>query len=253
MSTPLPVEGKVLSSYKEVSRTFTYGIYATLPLFIIYQIGIPFINAGKKYQIVNGADNILEQISTLWGTLPSSTTGLLLVMGMIAMLYYERKHLGFIHSRISFFFLTLPESIFFALTIGFIASWLATLVLLILHPNLSPSAFGHLPEPIMVTIVQGAGAGFYEELFFRVILLGGALALFRLMRIPGMIARIIAVTVVSMIFSAPHYMGPLGEHYDLTSFLYRAYLGVLLSAIYLRRGFATAAWTHALFDIFVFL
>ncbi len=255
METTLPTEGKFLSSYKEVSRTFTYGIYATLPLFIIYQvvtylIGIVSVTYGKKQQMVSAAEKLLEQIPTLFGRLPQETVPVLLVAGTVALLYYERKKLGFIHLRISFFLRTLAESAYFGLFIGYCAALLAASAIFFLSgtfpPIISPAVHGTLPS-----VLQRTGFGFYEEILYRVVLLGGLLAFCRVLRIPGMIARITAVTIVSIIFSGVHFMGPMAYPLTIESFLYLGYLGVLFSAIYLWRGFATVAWSHALFDIFL--
>jgi hypothetical protein len=254
MNTPLYTEGKVLSSYKEVSRTFTYGIYATLPLFIIYQvvtyfIGVVLVKDGQKYRMVSDSDYFLKEIWTFLG-IPQTATPLLLIISMMAMLYYERRKLGFIQPQISFFFRTLGESVYFGFILKYATALLAASAIFFLFgtfpPIISPSVPASLPE-----ILQKTGFGFYEEILYRVILLSGLLAFFRVLHIPGMIARIVAVTAVSMIFSGVHFFGPFAYHYDLESFLYLGYLGMFFSAIYLWRGFATVAWSHALFDIFL--
>jgi hypothetical protein len=233
MGTPLSGERKILSSYRDVARTFTYGIYATLPLFIVYQAGLIAIHSQK----IISSNKTLEDASTLFGTLSHTATGLLLVLGMMAMLCYERRRFGFIQLWPPFFFLTAAEAVFFAVALGYVSSWLP---------------FPLQPEPLINAIIYGAGAGFYEELLNRVILLGGLLAFFRAIRFHGMSARIIAVTLTAMLFSLDHYTGPLGEHLALGSFLYRSYAGVFFSYLYLQRGFATVAWTHSLFDIFAY-
>jgi hypothetical protein len=66
-------------------------------------------------------------------------------------------------------------------------------------------------------------------------------------------AGIVAAVTGALIFSAFHYIGPLGDHLELGSFLFRAIAGLLLSALYLLRGFGIAAWTHALYDVILAL
>ncbi len=250
MKTPLFIEGKVLSSYKDVSRTFTYGLLATLPLVITYEAGIAYLNAGRKSILRNGADSILEDISTLFGLLPSMMSGFLLVAGVMAMLYYERKKYGFIQTQPFFFFLTFNEALLLGLALSPVTYWLAQFVISLFPHERVLSIIVKAPLSAFNTI-HALGAGFYEEIFFRVIMLGGSIALLRFLKVPGMLARIVAITIVSMLFSSAHYIGHYGESYTIDSFLYRSYLGVFLSAIYLWRGFATAAWTHAILDIFV--
>src|SRR5690606_5468021 len=63
-----------------------------------------------------------------------------------------------------------------------------------------------------VALIQSIGAGLYEEIVFRAGLLGGTYALLvRWGRINTMAAALIAICVSSVIFSAVHHVGPLGD------------------------------------------
>ena len=64
-------------------------------------------------------------------------------------------------------------------------------------------------------------------------------------------AYLIAAVVGAAIFSAVHYIGPLGDVFELPSFIFRFLFGLALNALFLVRGFGVAAWTHALYDILV--
>ncbi|HEX7069526.1 MAG TPA: CPBP family glutamic-type intramembrane protease, partial [Rhodothermales bacterium] len=55
----------------------------------------------------------------------------------------------------------------------------------------------------------------------------------------------------AIIFSAVHYTGPLGDPFTLSSFTFRFLFGLALNVLFLWRGFGVAAWTHALYDVFV--
>jgi hypothetical protein len=253
MNTVLSVERKVLSSYKEVSRTFTYGIYATLPLFIVYQIvtygiGIPLMQGGKTYRSVSDAEQFLNEIIMFFGV-SQNNAPLFLVLGIITMLFLERRKFGLIQPQISFFFRTFSESVYLGFILKYAVALLVAVAIFLLSGVFPPLIFPSIPAS-PIEILQKTGFGFYEELLYRVILLGGLLAFFRVLRIPGTIARIVTVTSVSIIFSGVHFFGPLAYPLDIGSFLYLGYLSVLFSYIYLWRGFATAAWSHTLFDIF---
>ena len=96
------------------------------------------------------------------------------------------------------------------------------------------------------------GAGIYEELLFRVLLVGClAWAARRLFGWSAGAAGVFATVVGALIFSAFHYIGPYGDHLELASFTFRAIAGVMFSALYLLRGFGITAWTHALYDVFL--
>ena len=104
------------------------------------------------------------------------------------------------------------------------------------------------------SVVMALGAGFYEEIAFRVGLFGvGSLVL---RQIFGKGGKGVAVTVVwalaeSAAFSGWHYVGALGDPFDLQSFAFRAVCGLFLTAIFAFRGFAPAVWTHAIYDVWV--
>jgi len=116
-------------------------------------------------------------------------------------------------------------------------------------------------------VVQSCGAGFYEELSFRVILFGlGAKALvwFVTQQKVGVVTstasklslRSIGVmiawsVVVALVFSGVHYIGSLGDAFSLRTFTFRFVLGIILTLIYATRGFAAAVWAHMLYDVWV--
>jgi membrane protease YdiL (CAAX protease family) len=94
------------------------------------------------------------------------------------------------------------------------------------------------------------GAGIYEELLFRVILVSGlawvATYGFGWGRPRG---NLFAVLLGALIFAAFHYIGPYGEPFELASFTFRTVAGLLFSGLYVLRGFGITAWTHALYDV----
>jgi hypothetical protein len=106
------------------------------------------------------------------------------------------------------------------------------------------------PARLMLSI----GAGLYEELLFRVVIVSaianGARLIFGWAR-GG--AGVIATILGALIFSAFHYLGPYGDDFALQSFTFRAIAGVMFSALYLTRGFGITAWTHALYDVLVLM
>jgi len=98
------------------------------------------------------------------------------------------------------------------------------------------------------------GAGIYEELLFRVVLVGLlAWAAKKVLGWRPLVAGIVATVVGALIFSAFHYIGPYGDHFDVYSFVFRTIAGLFFSGLYLLRGFGITAWTHALYDILLLL
>jgi membrane protease YdiL (CAAX protease family) len=97
------------------------------------------------------------------------------------------------------------------------------------------------------------GAGLYEELFFRVLLVSALAAAARVLVGNRRLAGGLAAVVGALIFSAFHYIGPYGDPFQIQSFVFRTISGVAFSALYLFRGFGITAWTHALYDAFLLL
>jgi hypothetical protein len=98
------------------------------------------------------------------------------------------------------------------------------------------------------------GAGLYEELLFRVLLVTAlAWGARRLFGWTPRAAGTLAVVVSALAFSAFHYVGAYGDPFTLASFTFRALAGLAFSALYVLRGFGITAWTHALYDVGFFL
>jgi membrane protease YdiL (CAAX protease family) len=106
-----------------------------------------------------------------------------------------------------------------------------------------------LPEGIVLSL----GAGFYEELVFRVLLVGTLAGIFHASGFDRRKAGIFAALLAALLFSAFHYIGPYGDAWRAPSFIFRFLAGLAFSALFLLRGFGIAAWTHALYDVFLLL
>jgi len=96
------------------------------------------------------------------------------------------------------------------------------------------------------------GAGAYEELLFRLLLIGGGALLLGKVFLWGRQASVgVMLVISSLLFAAAHHVGPLGEPFESYSFLYRAVCGLLLGVVFLTRGLGVAAWTHAVYNALV--
>ena len=94
------------------------------------------------------------------------------------------------------------------------------------------------------------GAGIYEELLFRVILLSLGVWGFRRAGVKPRPSMVLAVLLTSFIFSAAHYIGD-RESLEWFSFLFRFLAGGFFSILFVCRGFGIAAGAHAGYDILV--
>ncbi len=98
------------------------------------------------------------------------------------------------------------------------------------------------------------GAGIFEELVFRGVLLAGLYALLRhAIGTDRLSAGLIAILVSAYVFSDYHHWGVTGEPYVAAVFAFRFYAGVLLGAVFLFRGLGIAALAHGFYDALVLL
>jgi membrane protease YdiL (CAAX protease family) len=139
------------------------------------------------------------------------------------------------------------ESTAYAAVFGVLVGWLTALVLT--GPRglaIGGVAALDLPTQLVISL----GAGLYEELAFRVLLVGALLRVFTALLPAGRsVGTVLAVVLSALIFSAFHYIGSLGDTFTVPSFTFRAIAGVAFSVLYVTRGFGIAAWTHALYDL----
>ena len=110
---------------------------------------------------------------------------------------------------------------------------------------------------LMADVVTGVGAGIYEELVFRLILICGLMVLFQdVIGLDHKNAVILAVLISAALFSAHHHHITLinghlgrGAPFTWTEFVFRTAAGVYFAALFAIRGFGIAAGTHAFYDI----
>jgi len=219
---------------------FTSAILV-FPLLLIYQLGI----LGSGGLGLNGVDFVTKALIELCARDLGNYLGVLGVMLLVygAILVILRRYGRFSPHR---FVPALVESAFYASTMG-------TLILLVLHrfQQFVPGLAVHAGPSVADIAVISAGAGLHEELIFRVLCMGG-LGLF----LSGLTGRrrawLAALVLSSLVFSLAHHVGPAGEAFTYAAFVYRTLAGVFFALVYQLRGFAVAAWTHALYDVYVF-
>ena len=229
----------ILCGYKEVSRTFTYGIFIALPLLIAYKVGL--VGGG-----MNGAELILSHVGSFFGALSLDVgfiiSSMALVIGIGVYIFREKRRMGNIDIHPIYAVLTIKEALFVAVPTVLIAS-------LISFGRFPPPAFteyeSFLEIPKMFS--EAAGAGFFEELLFRVLILGGIVSFMKKYFPKIRWTEAVGILAVSLLFTAWHYTGWLGlaaDEFHYSTFMYRFLFSLVYGVIYLKRGYASAAWTH---------
>jgi len=237
----------MLKDYLRRSRAPRYSILFALPLLVLYEGLSAMLTHSAVAGVRNGADVLLKSLFVALGGRDGLVVfGLLLVGGAAVLVWRDLRRSG---ERLSarVFGGMLLESGLYAAVFGFVVGWLTTLVLEgPRHLSIGGSAALDLPTQLVVSL----GAGIYEELLFRVVLVGALMWVARrLFRAGTGLAATIAVIVSALIFSSFHYVGALGDTFTVASFTFRALAGVVFSVLYVTRGFGITAWTHALYDL----
>ncbi len=235
-------------SYWTATRAPRYALIFVFPLLVAYE-GLAAFVSGEE-GVRNGADVLLKSLFVLLGGRHGLTLFAVALGGTgAALVIRDLKRQGPPVGR--YFALMAVESIVYAALLGGVTSLLTALLLE------GPSLLAAVPAgrlDLATAITVSLGAGLYEELLFRVLLVSllarGAEALLGWRPAP---AGAGAAVVGALIFSAFHYLGPLGDAFAVRSFVFRTVAGLLLSALYLLRGFGIAAWTHALYDVLLAL
>lgn len=235
-----------MSGYWTQTRAPRYSLLFALPLLLLYELLAHLISGTAGVR--NGADVLLKSLFLLLGGGHGLTIFAAAVLGTGLVLVARDWKKGGAPTP-GYFLGMAGESVVYATLFGGVTS---TLTGLVLHgPGMLAAGAGSglgFPAEVMVSL----GAGFYEELLFRVVLVA-ALAKLALAGFGWRpwVAGAFATILGALIFSAFHYIGPLGDTLELTSFTFRMIAGLLLSGLFLLRGFGIAAWTHALYDVFL--
>jgi membrane protease YdiL (CAAX protease family) len=98
-------------------------------------------------------------------------------------------------------------------------------------------------------VIGAVGAGIYEEIVFRLLLLSCvALVLRRGLGFSAPGSAALAIFVSAIAFAWAHFVGAGGEPFAWRPFAYRLAAGLLLGAVFILRGLGVAVYLHAAYD-----
>lgn len=232
-----------IQTYFRQTAGLYYSYIFALPLFLLYELLIRFSQAGQEQLVRISVDVWFQMLFSYFG-LDGLTTALTVAVLIGAfILYRNRGALPPLKGR--YFVWLIAESVVYAILFAILIS---QFIEFLLNMNLQES-ISQLSKLQLYAL--SLGAGLYEELFFRVILVSGLFYLFRKIFSQKNSAYVAAALISAVIFSGVHYVGNFADTWTLGSFLFRFLFGLTLNVIYVIRGFGCAAWTHALYDLIV--
>jgi Type II CAAX prenyl endopeptidase Rce1-like len=101
--------------------------------------------------------------------------------------------------------------------------------------------------------ISAIGAGVYEELVFRLLLVGGVVLVARSAGLPRRLAAILGVVIGAAVFAAAHHLGAAGEPFSSAAFCFRLLAGLALGATFWFRSLAHAVYAHVAYDLLVLI
>ncbi len=237
--------GGQTQAFRNDPRNLLTSLVLVFPLFLIYQLGVLF-----TLPVLNGADFLTVFLFRNLGLSSGSYLALTFAVATafaiaVALLRHKQRFDPRLIVPV------LIESAIYALTMGSLIVFVMTRGLGI-SPRLAGGFVGQ--QGLGTRIVMSLGAGVYEETVFRLGIMTGLVALFeRVLGLRRWVALVIALVVSAALFSAMHHIPPYGDPLHLGIFVFRLLAGICFGLLYWNRGFAVAVYTHALYDLYVFI
>ncbi|NQV41246.1 MAG: CPBP family intramembrane metalloprotease [Candidatus Marinimicrobia bacterium] len=227
-----------LRQYLNSSKSLHYSLILTLPAVAIYEIGILILFKDSFFELRNTGEILLRSFFESLGlTNPLVVSSLLLALFIAVMVrgYKIEKNPG-IHANYIIYMLL--ESMLWG-SIIFISLQLFTQL---------PLQLVTMEEKIS-NINLAVGAGIFEELIFRLVLIGSFLILLeRGLTIRSRVAVPIAVLLSALVFAAFHLFM---ETYSFPVFSQRVFGGLLLGSLFYARGYGISVYAHIIYNILI--
>ena len=234
-----------IKRYFSDTNSLLYSYLISLPLLLLYEVLIFIAQPDSEHAVRISVDVWIKTLFSYFGQDVISIMLILVALIGIYILYRDREKLSSL--RLRYFAGMLAEAAVYAFVLSILISTAISSLLQMLQAQASPVESLSILQQLALSL----GAGLYEELFFRVLLVSALLWIFNHFFSKKAAAYTAAIFLAAVIFSLAHYIGVMGDPFTFGSFLFRFLFGLALNAIYIWRGFGMAAWTHAIYDLMV--
>jgi hypothetical protein len=255
---PRPVD------YWTDSRRPLASLLFVAPLLVTYELGILLLGAEHLAELRNGADTWMRGWLLQVGLDRPWALPVLIVTVLVGWQIAAR----------------FPWRISTETLVGMGAESLLGAILLLVVGQILSLTFGHFgwtpAEPVdaslsgSATAISFLGAGIYEEVLFRLLLLPITYFLLRLVLVPRKVSALAALLVTSSIFALAHYLVPdrgglpLSPHSFAEAanrvvdapglwfgFGFRWLAGLVFAVMFMVRGFGITVGSHVFYDLLV--
>jgi hypothetical protein len=214
-----------------------------LLLLLIYEGSSAALYNDQQIQVRNSAEVMIKRMLWFMGLRENLLlwAAYLLLLGWAFWLAKKQQVLNFKFVYLPYIIF---ESTIYALFFGFLVGQLTerSTLSILLQAKSQAADMG-------TKMTLAVGAGIYEELLFRFILI--SLLVFIFHKLSGsthVVYSLLAVVLSAVLFSGFHYLGN-REVFMFESFLFRFYAGVILGLLFVLRGIAVASYTHAIYNL----
>lgn len=254
MTEATPEPTAVSDDYWTDARRPLSSLIFLLPWIGIYEFGVLFLSGaqsdpGNADRIRNGADYWMRSWLTGFGF--SQVLFLpVIVMGALLLWHVVKRY---------------PWRIRFETIAGMLAESLLLAIGLVAAGQLHDAVFrwarqNAVSEDLTLMAVSGGtfnraisfiGAGVYEEVMFRLLLVPIAFLGFRMFEFPPRPAAVMAAISTGFLFALAHHVGPAADAFNLFTFSFRASAGVFFATVFFLRGIGITVGCHAVYDLIV--
>jgi hypothetical protein len=215
-----------------------------MPLLAAYEGGMIWLGGDHAERLRNGADAWLRWVLEVFGAdhvlvAPAIVAGVLILWSWWR--WADRPH-----DPVRTWFGMAFESIAYAILLWQFSENFGPLV-----ERLGIKLDIEVSTARTAQVLTFIGAGIYEEVLFRLGLFVGAYWLLRVLRLPVLVAGLLAAAGAAAAFAAAHHLGPYGEAMNPYVFLFRVIAGLYFTLLFVGRGFGIAVGAHAGYDILV--
>ena len=228
------------ANYFRYSKNHISSFIFIFPLLLLYELMSFLIFNSQTYIIRNSADSVLRDLFSYFFVFNSiHYYTLLFLIFSIYILKVVKDDFSNYTINVKYLFLMYLEGCV-----------LGIFLLLLLNNNFLSYTVDFY-DNLFLTFYLCLGAGIWEEILFRFILINLLFVMFKYINLRKNFSFFISIIISGIIFSAFHYIGSGADLYTHHSFIVRFLGGVILSFIYIYRGLGVSSMTHFCYDLFL--
>ena len=188
----------------------------------------------------NGADALMRQLLATFGISGLFWIGGIFCFAYMALYFIQKYSWEEYEIKSRYFISMIFESV------------LWSYVLFLFMSNMHLILMTSSGYRVLQNVTLAVGAGIYEEILFRVVLINIFNYIFALVfQWESYFKNAVSISMASVCFSLFHFIGEFGDYFSFNIFMVRFLAGLYLGILYLFRGFGITAWTHSLYDLIV--